>query len=281
MSGLLILLIVGGMLSFISQRDVEDVIPPFVMTFLLGIYGLAILKKSHHAYKLSLATFLVIACLFIFMLARRRNEISIKALIAWPKKHIGFICFLLTCLMMVYCYSNHFVFVWDDFHYNATFPKDCFFYGTMPTGMALATYYKSYLPLMQLFFYWGFQGSGFSEPLMFQYKIVLIYVLILPLFKQAGKLKAIISAFAILVAIILPFLFMYEVQESLSMDTVVAGLFAYVVVLILFEEKRDLFFLYRVVTALLCLTLMKTISVIFAGICLATWLIVIFEKKEG
>ena len=77
--------------------------------------------------------------------------------------------FLLCCITVSFCYRTHFVMVWDDFHYNATFPKNCFYYGTVPMGTNLATHYKSYLPLLQLFFYWGFQAAVF--PFLFLFEV--------------------------------------------------------------------------------------------------------------
>ena len=268
MLGLLLLLITGLMLTYILKgyrADIgpEDVLPPYVMTLLLFLYALAILKKVHHAYFLSLCFFALIFAAFLFLLIRRiknaqgKLRVDKALLVNLLKEHAGFILFLVLCVLVCWCYSTHFVLVWDDFHYNATFPKNCYTYGTMPTGSHLATHYKSYLPLLQLFFYWGFQGSGFSETLMFDYKMVLIYVLLLPFFKRIPKLK-IASAIALsLITAILPFLFLYEVQESLSMDTVMGLLFAYAVIGIASEKERDLIDYYGILVSLLCLTLIK------------------------
>ncbi len=283
MTGLAILLIVGFMIAYILQREIEEVLPPFVMTLLLGIYALGILKKSHHAYFLSLCCFAVIAVLFVVMLIRRRKPVTTNGqqdvkrgfdLPAYMRAHAGFFVFLIVSMLIMWCYHTHFVMVWDDFHYNALFPKNCYAYGTMPVGFHSATHYKSYLPLLQLFFYWGFQGSGFSEVLMFQYKMVLIYVLILPLFRRINVLQMPARIAMGISAAILPFLFMYEVQESLSMDTVMGLLFAYAIIEIVLADQRDLFCFYRILVALLCLTLIKTIAVIFTAICIATWVVV-------
>ncbi len=283
MTGLAILLIVGFMIAYILQREIEEVLPPFVMTLLLGIYELGILKKSHHAYFLSLCCFAVIAVLFVVMLFRRRKQVTTNGqqdqnrrfdINTYMRSHAGFFVFLIVSMLIMWCYHTHFVMVWDDFHYNALFPKNCYAYGTMPVGFHSATHYKSYLPLLQLFFYWGFQGSGFSEVLMFQYKMVLIYVLILPLFRRINILQMPARIAMGVAASILPFLFMYEVQESLSMDTVMGLLFAYAIIEIVLADQRDLFCFYRIVVALLCLTLIKTIAVIFTAICIATWVVV-------
>ena len=294
--GLVILLIVGFMIAYILHREIEEVLPPFVMTLLLGIYGLGILKKSHHAFFLSMCVFGVIAVTFTVVLIRRyRMKKSLAAqsdtkrfgaragsrFVETIRSHVGFIVFLLVCVLMIWCYHTHFVMVWDDFHYNATFPKNCYAYGTMPVGLQSATHYKSYLPLLQLFFYWGFQADGFSEPLMFQYKMALVYVLILPLFRRINTLGLLSKIALGICAAILPFLFMYEVQESLSMDTVMALLFAYALVEILFTKERDHYCFYRILTALLCLTLIKTIAVIFTGICLVTWMVVYVVRSRG
>ncbi len=279
MVGLLILLFACLLTSYILDRDPEEILPPFLMTLMLGVYSLGILKKSHHAYSFSLCAFAVIGALFVIVLIRRmRSDATTykKSLLIsakeWPKKHIGFIIFLITCVLAIYAYSTHFVYVWDDFHYNATFPKDCWFYGTMPTGTHLATYYKSYFPLQQLFLYWGFQSSGFSEPMMFGYKMVLIYSLLMPLFQRINVHKGITLILAVIFPVVLPFLFMYEVQESLSMDTVIACFFIYAMIRILYEKKRDWLCYYSILTALMCLTLMKTISILFTIVCLGAWM---------
>lgn len=289
MTGLAILLIVGFMIAYILQREIEEVLPPFVMTLLLGIYGLGILKKSHHAYSLSLCVFIVIAVVFVVMLFRRRKPVTTDGqqdnkrrfdINEYMRAHAGFFVFLIVSMLIIWCYHTHFVMVWDDFHYNALFPKNCYAYGTMPVGFHSATHYKSYLPLLQLFFYWGFQGSGFSEVLMFQYKMVLIYVLILPLFRRINVLQMPARIAMGISAAILPFLFMYEVQESLSMDTVMGLLFAYAIVEIAFAEEKDLFGFYRILVSLLCLTLIKTIAVIFTAICIATWVVIYVVRLQ-
>lgn len=275
MIGLLLILVVSLMLAYIIKRDIEEVLPPFVMTLMLGIYGTGILKKSHHAFFLSMCAFAVIAVCFVVVLIKRRPS-SGKILQNVPavlKAHSGFLIFLIACGVMVYCYSTHFVNVWDDFHYNATFPKDCWYYGTMTSGNTSATYYKSYLPLQQLFFYWGFQSIGtFSEPMMFYYKMILIYILLLPFFKKISETKLWVKITVTIFTLIMPFLFMFEVIESLSMDTVMASLFAYAVVNILTEKNRDLWCFYRICVATACLTLMKSIALMFTGITLGIWL---------
>ncbi len=288
MIGLLILLFVGLMLSYVLDRDPEEIFPPFVMTVMIGIYSLALLKKSHHAFFASICVFSLIAVYFVYKLLRYLKNIRYSGttgltgmLFKWLRNHIGFLVYLSVCILAIYCYSTHFVHVWDDFHYNATFPKDCYFYGTMPTGVRSATHYKSYLPLQQLFFYWGFQSSGFSEPMMFQYKMVLIYTLLLPFFQRIGRVSGTIMNIIVAVfPIVVPFLFLYEVQESLSMDMVLASLFCYAFINIIYGEKRDWLLYYSISASLVCLTLMKTISVFFTLICLFAWILVILIKRR-
>ncbi|HAG70396.1 MAG TPA: hypothetical protein DCL38_10570, partial [Lachnospiraceae bacterium] len=283
------------MLSYILSKDPEEVFPPYIMSFMLGLYALGILKKSHHAFTASLFFFLLIAVAFSvvliirvrpFMQSGRHSAAEIRGFFGRAclkaAGHPGFVFFLTVCVVMCICFSTHFVNVWDDFHYNATFPKDCYYYGTMPVGSELATHYKSYLPLLQLFFYWGFQGSTFSEPMMFQYKIVLIYVLILPLFKRMNDTGGIRRVITGLSALILPFLFLFEILESLSMDTVMGLLFAYAALKITVRRKDDLFGYYEIIVSLLCLTLIKSIAFYFTGVCLALWLcdLLVSEKAR-
>ncbi len=294
MLGLILILLTALMSAYILKKQIEEVLPPFVMALLLGIYALIIVKKAHHAFLLSCVVFAGIAVLFLICLYRR--SISLKgagqSMFCLLKKkltlsgigetfiaHRGFVIFLLACVWVYWAYSTHFVLVWDDFHYNATFPKDCFYYGAVPTGTNLATHYKSYLPLLQAFFYWGFQGSrAFSEPAMFGYKMVLIYILLLPLFAKLNGRNNKVWIPASVIAVMMPFLFLFEVQESLSMDTVMAALMAYAIIQILKENKTIHIYIY-IALALTCLTLMKTIAISFTAICLGLWFILIIARK--
>lgn len=271
MINLLLLLFFGMLLAFVINKDFEDIFPPFVFTLLIGLYGLAILKKSHHAFLLSLFAF---ATIWIFYIIKEKRIFpSLKDIKnKFRSLPVGFLCYLLVCLVMLYCYHNHFVLGWDDFHYNATFPKDMYYYGTMPVGNNSATGYKDYLPLLQLFYYWGFQGiRSFSEPLMFQYKIVLAYTCMLPFFKMMNTTKGFKRASILIISVILPYISLIEILDSLSMDAIMGLLFGYVIIMAALEKKRDWFCYYRILVALLSLMLIKSIAAMFVGICIGVW----------
>ncbi len=266
---LIILIVVSILISDLISEKTEDVMPPVVFLLLLILYGTAILGKAHHSYQ---GTLILFALIFIFYFIKKRRLFPDKAFLGEKVFTAGFITYLVLVAIMFIAYSNHFVLVWDDFHYNATFPKDMYYYGAMPSGNHSATFYRSYPPLMQLFFYWGFQGiGGFSEPLMFEYKMFLIYTCMLPLIKRVGsgtsRMRMIMTA---VVSAALPFLFMYELMESLSMDTFMALLFGYALINIM-EEKNDRFRVTRIILSLACLTLVKQIAPIFTAIALAAW----------
>ena len=271
MVNLLLLLFFSILLSFAVKRDLEEVFPPFVFTLLMGIYATAILGKAHRSFQLSLFAF---AGIWIFYIVKERRILpSIRNIKEkFMPIPVGFLCFLGVCALMMYCYHSHFVIGWDDLHYNATFAKDMYYYGTMPVGTASTTHYKDYLPLMQLFYYWGFQGNGgFSEALMFRYKIVLAYTCMLPFFHRMNNTRGIKRICWFLTALILPFISLIEILDSLSMDAVMALMFGYTLVLIMREKKRDWFFYYRVMLGLLALTMMKSIALMFSGICLGVF----------
>ena len=274
MLNLVILLAVAILLSFIINKDIEDVIPPFLFTVLVGIYVVAILGKSHHSLLLSFFGFVGIWAIYIIKQRKILPTIGeIKA--KFTPLPIGFIVYLIVCIVFVLLYSNRFVVGWDDLHYAATFPKDMFYYGTMPVGINSCTKYRDYLPLLQLFFYWGFQGIGdFSEPLMFQYKIVLIFTCMLPFFKLLTQNKGIKRICILIITIILPYTCLIEVLDGLSMDTVMALFFGYALVAVFDRKKCDWFYYYKIISALLVLVLIKSIALMFAGFVVAIWFIV-------
>jgi len=268
---ILILLFVGMIVSFLINRDIEDTIPPVIFTFLLILYGVAILGKSHHSYQGSLLLVVLVWAFYIIKNKRILPKIhDIKNKLITP----AFIMFIVVLAVMYVGYSDHFVLVWDDFHYNATFPKDMYYYGTMPYGTNSATFYKAYLPLMQLFFYWGFQGIGnFSESLMFWYKTVLIYACLLPVMKQINSGSLVKKVSIGILCLLTPFAFMFEMIESLSMDTFMAALCGYALIEIIYFRKKDWFDYAKIILSLTCLTLVKQISPIFTAICLGCWFI--------
>ncbi|MCR5420621.1 MAG: hypothetical protein K6E98_06435 [Lachnospiraceae bacterium] len=282
---LLLILVIALILADYLQKEIEDVIPVAVFSLLLMLYVIAILGKAHHSYEASLIVFVLIVLFYVIKKKRLfPDKIRLKEILIKP----GFLFYLLVLTIMFIAYSNHFITVWDDFHYNATFPKDMYYYGTMPTGSHSATLYRSYLPLMQLFFYWGFLGQGgFDEPLMFRYKMFLIYTCILPLFKQLNyKNGPVKNVFLGLSAFGLPFLFMYELLESLSMDTLMACLFGYALIHIICVDRKDKFCHLKILLSLSCLTLIKQIAFIFTCIALGTWAVIgigeyIYCKKKG
>lgn len=272
MINLLLLLFFGMLLSFAIKRDFEEVFPPFVFTLLMGLYGTAILGKAHRSFLLSLFAF---AGIWVFyMIKEKRLFPSIRQIREkCTPVSVGFLCYLGVCALMMYCYHSHFVVGWDDLHYNATFAKDMYYYGTMPVGTASTTHYKDYLPLMQLFYYWGFQGSGrFSESLMFQYKIILAYTCMLPFFYRMNSARKIKRVCYFVTALLLPFISLIEILDSLSMDAVMALIFGYTLTLIMSVKERDWFFYYRVIVGLMTLTMMKSIALMFSGICLGVLL---------
>ncbi len=279
---LIILIIISILISDLLGKKTQDVVPPFVFALLLILYAVAFLGKAHHSYQGTVILFVLI-CILYFVRKKRLfpDVVFLKENVFTP----GFVIYLIVIAIMFIAYSSHFVIVWDDFHYNATFPKDMYYYGAMPYGNHSATFYRSYPPLMQLFFYWGFQGiGGFSEPLMFEYKQFLIYTCLLPLFKQAEKREGrVCKLMTAVICICIPFLFMFELMESLSMDSFMAALFGYALIIIM-EENKARFDFTGIILSLSCLTLVKQIAPIFTVIALASWAAMLLRgyfRKDG
>jgi len=272
---LIILIFFSILLSFAIDRDVEDTIPVFVFSFLTCLFVLAVLKKPHHAFELSLVGFV---CVWGFYIFRKRRIFPSIAQIKdkFMPIPVGLIVYFATLLVMWFAYSNHVVNNWDDFHFNATFARDMYTYGGMPVGWKAATSYKNYKPFMQMFYNWGFQATGgYSEPLMFRYKNFLVYTACLPLFKRIDVVKGICKKVCIAVfTIILPYLFMYEMVDSLSMDGLMGLLAGYSLCAIVFDEKRDWFSYLQIAVGLVALTLVKASAIMFTAICFAVWFFV-------
>lgn len=273
----LILLIIFGILLALSlDRKAIDVIPVYVFTFLICLFGLALIKKPHHAFDFSLVYFAATLILFIIKKRKALKSIdSIKVLFTPKSVSTGLILYFAVLIVMSIAYGNHVVNNWDDFHFNATFARDMFAYGGMPTGYKSATGYRTYKPLMQLFYNWGFQANGhYIETLMFRYKSFLLYTALLPLFALIDGIKGKITKISAAVAIIvLPYAFLFEIVDSLSMDAMMGLLCAYTLTSICFAKQKDWFYYVRIMVGLVTLVLVKSTAVMFVGICFAVLLI--------
>lgn len=256
------------------EKQIELVLPMFTATWLVMLYGLAVLGYAHHSFHLSLLLYVVIYIAY-FVKNRRLlpNTDTLKATLI-SNSHLGLLIYLFAIILAFYCYSNHVVNVWDDFHYNATFPKNMFYFGTMPYGYQSTTGYKDYFPTQQLFFYWGFQSAKrFSEVMMFQYKLVLAYAFILPIFNEINSGKALKRVISAVIAVILPYMCLFEIYESLSMDTVLALLFANALYGVIKIDKSWFEYAY-IASMLMALVLYKSYALIFACVAIATWFFV-------
>lgn len=273
---LILLIIFGILLALALDRKAIDVIPVYVFAFLICLFGLALIKKPHHAFDFSLMYFAATLILFIIKKRKALKSIdSIKALFTPKSVSTGLILYFAVLIVMSIAYGNHVVNNWDDFHFNATFARDMFAYGGMPTGYKSATGYRTYKPLMQLFYNWGFQANGhYIETLMFRYKSFLLYTALLPLFALIDGIKGRIAKISVAVAIIvLPYAFLFEIVDSLSMDAMMGLLCAYTLTSICFSDNKDWFYYVRITVGLVTLVLVKSTAVMFVAICFAVLLI--------
>lgn len=268
---IIVFIISAYILSLVLKQSIELVLPAYTALWLVMLYGLAILGYAHHSFHLSLIMYFVIYAAYVLkerQLVPNKQTIRVSLL---SKEHMGFLVYLVAVGIAFYCYSNHVVNVWDDFHYNATFPKNMFYYGTMPYGYQSTTGYKDYFPTQQLFFYWGFQSAKrFSEVMMFQYKLFLAYTFTLPIFNEVNSGKTVKRIMAAVIALVIPYMCLFEIYESLSMDTVLALLFANTLYGILKKEYTWFRYVY-IAVMLMALVLYKSYALIFACVSIATW----------
>lgn len=272
---IILLVIFGILFAFAIDRKVQEVLPIYIFAFVICLFGLAVLKKPHHAFELSLVGFAATWGFYIFRKRRILPSISDITQMFSPLP-VGLTIYAVVLIVMYFAYGNHIVNNWDDFHFNATFARDMFTYGGMPTGWKAATGYKSYKPFMQMFYNWGFQANGYySEPLMFRYKIYLVYTACLPLFNMVDKVKGALRKITVAVfTIVIPYAFMYEMVDSLSMDGMMGLLTAYTLVAMCFEKERDWFCYTKIAIGLISLTLVKSSAIMFTAICCAVWFFV-------
>ena len=91
---LVLLIIIGIIVSFVIDKDIEDTLPPFVFGLLIILYLLAILKKPHHSFELSVVGFVALYAVYFIRFKKiipNPGELKDKLL----NGHIGFLVYFL------------------------------------------------------------------------------------------------------------------------------------------------------------------------------------------
>jgi len=210
----------------------------------------------------------------------------LRGYVSSPSVFVLVIICILFCALMY----NRRVFFYDDLSFWGLYTKNIFSIGKLPRLFENCSVdYKDYPPIIQILQYLVMFGKkSFSEPVMFQTNICLIYILLLPLIGRVfddrngsgkagknSKLSIATRIASVILYIIFPHILTAQFYYRLGVDLFLALVFGYAIYVMYAEEGSEAFRLTAVACSLSFLALIKT-----SGIVLCILALIMFVMKE-
>ena len=281
----------AGCLLF--DKKIHEVIQPAVFAVVLCVYVFALILP------LSVAIWICVGIVVAEILAvsvktwrnrQRTDRINVLKRVFTPQA----IILLAVCVLLCALMSNRRVFFYDDLSYWAIYTKNIFCIDKLPHLFEnYSVSYKDYTPIIQIMQYIALFGrKSFSEPVMFQSNVCLIYILLLPLIsgfedkeKPAGT-----RIVSVILYIIFPHILTSQFYYRLGVDLFLALVFGYSLYLIFDIRKMNKSGeedqggklkqeeVFRMISLLLSLSFLALIK--SSGIVLCIFAIILFAVRE-
>ena len=257
------------------NRKAEESLPVSVCLFMILLYLAGIAGVIAHVLEL-IALYVICGSLFFILLSVILKKQSIKGVLSscfCLLRSPGILFYLLLTAFFSAAVLHMRVTNWDDLHYWAIFPKNMAMINGVPSGDMECTFYRDYFPVVQYLYYPVFRlTGGFSEPAMFAVNYALIFLFLLPLFTKRDGQSVPVYVASLLSGTVLPFACTFQMLHCLGVDSIMTFLFG-VLIIYVFDEKRDLFYFLRILILTTTLTLMKTTAVIFSSVVIALFFV--------
>ena len=257
------------------NRKAEESLPVSVCLFMILLYLAGIAGVIAHVLEL-IALYVICGSLFFILLSVILKKQRIKEVLSscfCLLRSPGIMFYLLLTAFFSVAVLHMRVTNWDDLHYWAIFPKNMAMINGVPSGDMECTFYRDYFPVVQYLYYPVFRlTGGFSEPAMFAVNYALIFLFLLPLFTKRDGQSVPVYVASLLSGTVLPFACTFQMLHCLGVDSIMTFLFG-VLIIYVFDEKRDLFYFLRILILTTTLTLMKTTAVIFSSVVIALFFV--------
>lgn len=283
----LCLLFACAAVALYFNRRIEEALPIGVFGVMLLSYALALCSRLSRANQLGCFVCIVSGVFFSLLCWKRLiKENQTKELLHGTIKKMfleqvltpGMLVFILWSIGIVLLFSSHFVTNWDDFNYWANFSKNIAMVDGMVSGASSSTYFKDYTPAVQLLYFVAFKGfGGFRESTMFISNNILLAICLIPFISCDGK-KSWIALCRSVVGILFPVAFMFQQLHCLGVDCILSVLFGYLLVLIFFEKRRDVFFYAQLLMGISVLALVKSAGIMCAVIIVT--MVFVLDKRR-
>lgn len=155
----------------------------------------------------------------------------------------------------------------DELRHWGIAVRDMFYYDSFAKHVNTTVILPRYLPFTALIEYvFVYMNGMFSEDILFiAYQTMLLSVLIVlckPLQKKSGR-KLVLPILVTMICV--PVIFFNNISNSIMVDPLLASIVAYILICY-FSEEMSWFNRICIITALIALTLIKDMGLIFAGI---------------
>ena len=286
---LLVLVVAAAVaLCVVFEKKIHEVMPPAVFFVTLAVYVLALVLPLTVAVWICTGI-TAVALVAAFALRKKRSESAglMRMLITQQAGILVIVCVVFCTLML-----SHRAFFYDDLSYWGIYTKSIFYIDKLPHLFEnCSVSYKDYPPIIQILQYISMFGlDSFSEHVMFQTNICLIYVLLLPIIggisdkNRSSGLKVV----SVILYVIFPHILTSQFYYRLGVDLLLALVFGYALIYIFDTDSliagredankgkyADVFRIGCIVTALSFLALIKS-----SGIVLCLFAIIIFAVRS-
>lgn len=203
-----------------------------------------------------------ILCMAVAIWLYNKKDLSIKDLLS-PGLWIYFILFII----IIVTSNGDWLGYRDEMRHWGIAVRDMFYYDSFAKHANTTLILPSYLPFTALMEYaFVYMNGLFSEDILFiAYQTMLLSVLIVlskPLQKQNGR-KLLVPIMVAMICV--PVIFFNNISNSIMVDSLLAAIVAYTLICY-YSEKMTLFNRARIVVALIALTLIKDMGLVFAGL---------------
>ncbi|MBO4904676.1 MAG: hypothetical protein J5367_05595 [Lachnospiraceae bacterium] len=284
MFAVLLILIAALAGAVIFNKKLHETLPPAVFFVTLTVYVLGLVLPLNIAVWSCLAVVTILLIIPVAMKTARDGMHLHKWIVFRPP----YIIFIVVCLLFCLLLSNRMVFYYDDLSYWGIYTKNIFSINKLPHLFENCSVdYKDYTPIIQIFQYTALFGRRvFSEPVMFQANVCLIYVLLLPVLSRIEDRESPLSVRIItgVLYVIFPHILTAQFYYRLGVDLFLALTFGYAVIYIFDIERRrsEIFRMTVIALALAFLALIKSSGIVLCIFAVIMFLIMelLSEKKS-
>lgn len=282
--GLLCFIIISYTIAVVWGKRWLEVFPLSMSIIMLLTYAIGIVNRLNWIWLLKLG--IILGCsviLFFYYCKSNLDTLKIK-----DKITVGVLIFTGVSVGMAFVLSSHLVIEWDDLSHWAITVKQMFYIDAIPNGQNAISGYNDYPPIGAIFIYWFLSDfKEFHEALIFPVYYFSVLICLTPFYDKIpdGKNKLWKQMISFVICVLLPGAFASTAMLNLKIDSFVAVLFVYLVVLILeiiFEEKElDFWNLLRLFSALSVMMLSKSVGIYLAIVVTFAVIVLALLSRKG